>query len=47
MKMEIKKLQENYEIEIAQNLSGAIKDFLQQMMNVEFNIYFSNRRPGI
>ena len=36
----LKILQENYEIETAQNLSGAIKDLfkdaLQQMMNAEF-----------
>lgn len=37
----LKILQENYEIEIAQDLSGAIKDLfkeaLQQMMNAEFD----------
>ena len=37
----IKILQENYEIETAQDLSGAIKDLfkdaLQQMMNAEFD----------
>ena len=36
----LKILQENYEIETAQDLSGAIKDLfkdaLQQMMNAEF-----------
>ena len=37
----LKILQENYEIETAQDLSGAIKDLfkdaLQQMMNAEFD----------